>query len=141
MVQKLMVLVALVICSYEDLKNKSIHTSWLLILAAAGILWRLFAGQWQLAGILSAMVPGFFVWLLSIITKGSIGEGDGMMLMIIGIILGGSCAFRIFLYALFLSGGYALFLFVIRKKSRKHEMAFVPFMLVAFTGEILLSSC
>lgn len=137
MVQQVSVLTVLSICSYEDLKNKQIHTGWIVIFAAEGILFWFFGGNCTFAGVMSALFPGFCMLLLSFITKGSIGEGDGLLLMTIGILSGGKDVLEIFLYALFFSGIYALFLFAAGKKKGNDEIAFVPFLLLAFVGNML----
>lgn len=138
MVQQLSVFALLGICSYEDIKDKKIHTRWLLTFSVEGILLWFFWERCSIIEMLLAILPGLLLLFLAFITKGGIGEGDGMLLIVIGIFLGGAYAFKIFVYALFLSGSYALFLFIIRKKSRKYEMAFVPFLLLSFVGDILL---
>lgn len=138
MVQQISVLAVLGICSYEDMKSRRIHAGWLAVFAGAGILLQIFEGKWNMVEILLAILPGLFVLLLAFVTRGGIGEGDGILLMIIGIFLGGAGVLRIFIYALFLAGGYALFLFFIKKKGRKYEIAFVPFLLLAFLGTSLL---
>ena len=138
MVQQISVLAVLGICSYEDIKNKRIHVGWPAVFAAAGILMWILEGEWHMVEILFSILPGLLVLFLSFITRGGIGEGDGMLLMTIGIYLGGAGVLQIFVYALFLAGGYALFLFLIKKKGRKYEIAFIPFLLLAFLGTRLL---
>ncbi len=137
MIQQLSVLAILVICGYEDLKSRRIGTIWLFVFAVEGVFLWFMEGTHSMFEIVPAVSTGLFVLLLAFITKGGIGEGDGLLLMIIGIFLGGADTFRIFLYALLLSGGYAVFLSVIRKKNRKYEIAFIPFLLLAFAGESL----
>lgn len=134
MIQQISVLLMLTICSYEDIKRRRIHIGWLVLFTAAGILYGIFRGEGLPVQIWSAMVPGLFLFLLSFLTRGGIGQGDGMLLMVMGIFLESLYVWKILLYALFLSAGYALFLFFIRKKGRKYEIAFVPFLLAAFIG-------
>lgn len=138
MMQKISVLTLLGICSYEDAKHKHIHIAWPAIFAALGTLLCFMEGEQRIIRILPAVLPGLFVLLLTFVTKGGIGEGDGILLMTMGIFLGGTDVLRIFTYALFFAGSYALFLFFFKKKSRKYEIAFVPFLLLAFIGELLL---
>ena len=66
---------------------------------------------WILYGIVLLLL-----FLLSFVSKGGIGSGDGLLFVVIGIFLGGACVLTILLYAVILSGGYALYLFVFRKK-------------------------
>lgn len=133
-------LAVLGICSYEDIKNRSVHTGLLLLFTIEGILLWVFAEKHPVVEIVQAILPGLSVLLAAFITKGSIGEGDGVILLIIGLLLGGAFALRIFMYALFFCACYAIFLLIIRKKNRKYEIAFVPFMLLAYIGEVALQN-
>ncbi|MDE6889347.1 MAG: prepilin peptidase [Eubacterium sp.] len=138
MIQKLAVLAVLGICSYEDMKYKHIRVIWPALSMAAGVFIRLLEGKQQAFSILPAVLPGFFVFALSYAARGGIGEGDALVLLAIGILVGGECVMVIFIYALFLAGCYAVYLFLFKKKSRKYEIAFVPFLLAAFVGELML---
>lgn len=137
-IRQLSMLSVLAICSYEDMKNKRISIKWLMIFAAEGSLLWIFYGEQSIFEMITAICPGLCVLLLAWITRGGIGEGDGLLLMVIGIFLGVADVLKIFLYGLFLSGAYAAALFVIGKKDRKYEIAFIPFLLLAFIGEVLL---
>lgn len=122
MIQQLSVLAILVICGYEDLKSRRIGTVWLFVFAVEGVFLWFMERTHSMFEIVPAVSTGLFVLLLSFITKGSIGEGDGLLLMIIGIFLGGAYTFRIFLYALLLSGSYAVFLSMIRKRTENMRL-------------------
>lgn len=137
MMQQMSVLALLGICSIEDVKTKRIHVIWLAVFAAEGILCSVLFWKRPLGEILTAMMPGILILVLSAAVSGSIGEGDGMLLTITGIFLEVSFVLSMLTVAVFLSAGYALFLYVIRKKSRKYEMPFIPFLLIAFIGVIL----
>ena len=115
MLPQLSVLTMLGICSYEDLKNRRICVGWLAAFAIEGILYAIFCKEGLSVKMLTAMLPGLLLFLLSFVSKGGIGSGDGLLFMVIGIFLGG-----------------ALYLFVFRKKGKKYEIAFVPFAMVSF---------
>ena len=132
MLPQLSVLTMLGICSYEDLKNRRICVGWLAAFAIEGILYAIFCKEGLSVKMLTAILPGLLLFLLSFVSKGGIGSGDGLLFVVIGIFLGGACVLTILLYAVILSGGYALYLFVFRKKGKKYEIAFVPFAMVSF---------
>lgn len=129
---KLSVLAMLVVCSYEDLKYRRIYAGWLSLFALGGILCCMFSGEGLLPLRITAMVPGLALLLLSFVSGGGIGQGDGMLLMVVGIFLGYSPVLAMLVYAVIFSGIYALFLLVAGKKGKKYEIAFVPFLLAAF---------
>lgn len=137
MMQQISVLALLGICSIEDVKTKRIHAIWLAVFAAEGILCSVLFWKRPMGEILAAMMPGILILVLSAAVSGSIGEGDGMLLTITGIFLEVSFVLSMLTVAVFLSAGYALFLYVIRKKGRKYEMPFIPFILIAFVVVIL----
>ena len=132
MIGYLSVLLLLGVCSYEDLKRKQIRTVCLAVFAAEGIVYWMFTRQRPLGDIGAALIPGCCVLALSFLTRGEIGEGDGLLLMTMGLFLEASGVCMVFIYALFLAAGYALFLYNIRKKNRKYEIAFIPFVLAAY---------
>lgn len=137
MTGQLSVLLLLCICSYEDFKRKQIYTVWLAIFASEGIIYWMFARDRTFVEIVTALVPGCCVLALSYFTHGGIGQGDGLLLITMGIFLDVFGVCMVFLSALFLSAGYALFLYYIRKKNRKYEIAFVPFLLAKICLEFI----
>ncbi len=137
MLQKLSVLAMFGVCSFEDIRDKQIPVWQLACFIIEGILWWILWWKQPLPEFLSGILPGAAVLLMAAATHGSIGEGDGILLMAAGIFLGASCTVRLFMYAVFFSSGCAVFLFTIKKKSRDYEMPFVPFLLISFVGELL----
>lgn len=136
--QELLALAMLGICSVEDLIYRHIRIKWIAFFAAEGILCRICLWRQPVLELFTAIIPGFLVLLLAFVAKGGIGEGDGLLLMAFGIFLGGAYTLRILMYAAFLAAGCALFLYLVKKKSRKYEMPFVPFLFLSFVGELLL---
>ena len=120
MVQKLSVLVLLAVCSMEDLKTKRIHTVWLKVFAAEGLAGTILLWQRPVYELILAMTPGMFFLLLAFAAHGGIGEGDGLVLIIMGFFLKPSLILGMLVLAVFLSAGYALFLFIAQKKNRKY---------------------
>ena len=66
--------------------------------------------------------------------KPVISIGDGLLLIVTGIYLGLEENLKLFLCGLFLCGLWALGLVLLRKKSRKDSIPFVPFLLAAYMG-------
>ncbi|KAI4451155.1 hypothetical protein C823_005704 [Eubacterium plexicaudatum ASF492] len=55
-----------------------------------------FYGEQSIFEMITAICPGLCVLLLAWITRGGIGEGDGLLLMVIGIFLGVADVLKIF---------------------------------------------
>lgn len=138
MVQELSVIAMLGICSWEDVKNRKINILWPVLFTIEGIMCWIFWWQQPIAKLLPAVIPGFAILALALMMRQGIGQGDGILLVVMGIFLGAARAIWVFIYALFLSAGYALYLYIIKRKSKTYEIPFVPFMLISFVIELIL---
>ena len=76
--------------------------------------------------------------VLSWISHGSIGAGDGAVLVATGVFLGFWGNLRLLFLALILSALVAGYLLVIKRKGRKDRMPFIPFL---FLADLLLMIC
>lgn len=138
MLQQVSVLAMLGICSLDDFRYRKIHTNVIICFMVEGLLCSIFLSRVSIVNIMASMIPGIAVLLLSYISHEAVGKGDGLLLITAGIFLGISSILAVLTYAAFLSGCSALFLFFVRKKSRKYEMPFIPYLLAAFIIHLLL---
>lgn len=81
---------------------------------------------------------GLVVLLLSFVTKGSIGMGDGFLITILGGFAGLEKTIELCITACLLSAIVSVLLLLIKKADRKTGLPFVPFLLVAYIGGICL---
>ncbi|MCM1251322.1 MAG: prepilin peptidase [Clostridium sp.] len=132
-VVKASVLVFLGICAVFDIRKKEIP----LILAAAGIItatgaaiWRIKSGEAFVAQILFSLLPGIFFLAVSRCTKEKVGYGDGVLLLIIGLMTGFYRCFFGLCVGLFLSACCGLFLLLIHKAVKESRIPFAPFLTV-----------
>lgn len=102
------------------------------LLAAACIL---FCNDISLVDRLAGAAVGAGVMLLSYISGGKIGMGDGIVLCITGLGLGFWGNMELFCLALMLAAGLSIILLILRKANRKKSIPFIPFML---TGYLIL---
>lgn len=119
-----------------DLKNRNLHTFWMKIFLLEGLFmniwaWRSFSGD-----LIWALLPGVFLIFLSKITRGSIGEGDGILVFLSGMFLDAQSVWQILCVAVFFSAICALFLYLFAKKEKQYEMPFVPFLLVGYVMQL-----
>ena len=80
---------------------------------------------------LYAALPGIFMLIVSFCSKEKIGRGDGILLIMLGLMTGFPLCFNVLCISLLCSGVYALFLIVLRKAERGYSFPFVPFMVLA----------
>ena len=120
-----------------DIRKKQISLVITGIYALAGIIWSLSHGRelWQ---ILFSMGIGLFFLAISMITKGAFGVGDGLLLLALGTVLDGQELLMTACIGLFASAILAAVFLVVRKKGRKEEIPFVPFLLLGYLGGFYL---
>lgn len=130
-------LIFMAAAAYQDWKEKQISAGIFLVAAFCGIFLQIGVQKESVWSILAGISVGLMLLLLAWITGGSVGTGDGMMLMVSGIYLGFRENITLFLLALIMAGVVALLMIVIKKKGRNYRMPFVPFVLAAYLFQLL----
>lgn len=75
---------------------------------------------------------GLGVLILSKITEGKIGMGDGLVLSVTGMGLGFWSNLELFALALAFAALFSMFLLVFRLAGRKNSIPFLPFMFISY---------
>ena len=127
----------LTICSAEDIKKKKIGLNLILAFGILGILFHMLWRIQTIESVLLGMSVGVVLLFFSVLTGGKIGAGDAVLLIVTGIYLGLEQNLELFFCGLLLSSVWALTLLVMRKKSRKDSIPFVPFLLAAYMGMLV----
>lgn len=134
-------LVYLAIESHRDIKEREIsvkNTIWFAVIAMiqkAGMY--IFQSTDMTAGVvvlnlLAALLPGAGLLLLGRITRQSIGYGDGLLLLICGLYLGGKEACVLFVTGLLVLFPVSLGLLISGQAQRKTQLPFAPCLLAAY---------
>ena len=124
----------LTLCSAQDIRKKEIGLHTVLMFGILGIFFHMLWRIQSIESLLLGMSIGVALLFVSVLTGGKIGIGDGLLLIVTGIYLGLEENLKLFLCGLFLCGLWALGLVLLRKKSRKDSIPFVPFLLAAYMG-------
>lgn len=127
----------LTLCSAEDMKRKQIRLNPVLLFGILGIFFHMLWRVQSIENILLGMSVGVVLLMLSVLTGGRIGAGDAVLLIVTGIYLGLEQNLQLFFSGLSLCGMWALGLLILRKKSRKDSIPFVPFLLAAYMGMLV----
>lgn len=122
----------LAICAAEDIRKKQIHLNLILAFGIVGVVFHMLWQMQTIENVLFGMGVGGALLLLSVLTRGKIGIGDGILLVVTGIYLGLEQNLELLVCSLFICAVYALFLLAMRKRSRKDTVAFVPFVLISY---------
>lgn len=131
--------ILLVLGSILDIKYKALP-SWFLVaggvLAVIGAVVLKPVGLWEMAG---GLLLGVLLFVVSLLTRGALGKGDGIFIGIVGLNLGFSTIFSVFMGALLLAAFLAVLLLIVKKANRKTAFPFLPFLGVSY-GIICISS-
>lgn len=127
----------LTLCSAQDIKKKQIRLNPVLLFGILGIILHMLWRMHSIENLLLGMSVGVALLFLSVLTGGKIGAGDAVLLIVTGIYLGVEQNLELFVCGLLLCSMWALGLLVLRKKSRKDSIPFVPFLLAAYIGMLV----
>jgi len=119
--------------SVYDMKYKKIPVAGLVVFGVVVLIYCLCIGT-GLYSMLSGLVPGAVVLLVSLCTKESIGTGDGLMLLVLGMFCGFRTILSVLGTALVFTAFTAMLLLIFRRAGRKTELPFLPFL---FAGYVL----
>lgn len=128
----------LLVAAVQDMKRKEVSI-WLLgIFGVLGIPVTLLngaGGTAALPGALGGAAVGLLVILMSRLTEGAIGMGDGLLLTVTGIYLGFQENLFLFLCGAFLAAALSVVLLILKKVTRKTSCPFIPFL---FAGYLMM---
>ena len=105
-----------------------------LFFIAIGIYFKIAPGEY----IISGVIGGGLIAIIHILTKGGIGGGDAEVFLICGLFLGFKLTILVTIIAFILAATSGLFLILIRKRSFKDSMPFIPFITAASIFIIML---
>ncbi|HAE44479.1 MAG TPA: prepilin peptidase [Lachnospiraceae bacterium] len=130
-VKDLAVLVFLAGNAARDIKRHEISLPFTVAGAITGILAAFFIRDDRPLGILLSTAPGLVSLLLTLLTRGSIGAGDGIILLILGLCYPPEEIAGILFSALLLAAVMSAILLVRRHRGTE-KFAFVPFFMAGF---------
>lgn len=124
-------------CSFEDFRRKRVLVYPVLLFGIIGMLLHLYYRNISIGSLLAGCALGLGLLLLSYLT-GQIGSGDALVLIVSGIYLGFWENTRLFFHGLIFCGIWSLLLLVLKRKRGRDEVAFIPFLFLAYLEMMLL---
>ncbi len=126
----------LIVSSFFDVKWKKIPVAVLLAGGVWALVWMFMCIAAQgcgkvLAANAAAVLPGAAMIVISFLTNKKVGYGDGILLVILGIMEGIEKILLIFCVGLFLQSLAAVVLLLMKKADKQTCIPFVPFLLAA----------
>ncbi len=134
---QIVVVVLLGICAIHDMCRKKIPALWIWGILGLATIYRLtiiVSGQGTVTEILLCLIPGIFLLLFSHWGRG-IGNGDGWLIVAVGLLLKWTSLIRVLLYSFSAAGLFSIGYLLIGHKNRKETIPFVPFL---FVGMLIL---
>ena len=136
-IMKVLLLLVLSGAAYQDYKEKEIDVRIPIFSAVIGCGLHLYFGEGRIQDILPGICVGIAFILLTGISGGAIGAGDGIMLMATGTFLGFWRNISMLMTALMFTSIAALYFMVVKKKGKDYRLPFLPFLLVAYLVELI----
>lgn len=132
-----LVITMLAIETVSDVRKHTVSGIRIIAFMVTGIVLNCIMKYQSIWSVVGGIVVGLTLFGYSLITRGGIGFGDGLIFICLGIFLGLSENLRLLFFSLlaaaFFGGIYAL----IRKKSIKAQIPFVPCILISYVMMIL----
>lgn len=124
----------------QDLKEKTISVRLFMGFGLAGLcLWAIEGGT--LASQLLSFLPGAGVMLLSLITRGEVGAGDGCFFFVSGFYLPLITNLKLLIYGLLFSGLYCAVIYIAGflkgRNKGKSTVPFIPFLVPVWLGLVV----
>lgn len=133
----IVLLVLLIIASIQDIRQKKISLILLGVSFIITIISLCLQREISIMNHIWGSIIGMFLCSVSILTRGAIGWGDGLMFTVLGVGLGFFITINILFLTLFLAALYSIWLLLIKKVNRKKTIPLIPFMLMGFVGVMI----
>ncbi|MBQ9031932.1 MAG: hypothetical protein IJ106_10860 [Parasporobacterium sp.] len=137
LILKLMLLMLLAMAAYEDYQTGTLSLMLLGTGAFAGTAVRILGMEPEvlntaagvLSGFLAGIAPGLVLLILGFASREAVGYGDGLLICVTGIFLGGSGNFLLLLFSLLLAAFGSVLLMILKIRRRTDRIVFAPFVL------------
>ena len=117
-------LIYMIILAVMDIKRRQVHLGFLL----SGIIWVILSVICErtvsTGEIIAGILAGAFFLLISKLTKESFGYGDSILIVIM---------------AFFMAGLFSVIMLLKTKFHKKSKFPFIPFLMAAYAGGIILN--
>jgi leader peptidase (prepilin peptidase)/N-methyltransferase len=132
MIINVTILLFLALCTYFDVRSKQIPVKLILVFGfiIGGIF--LIGRYFNNDDILWRILPGIFLLLISFVTNQAMGYGDGLVILLIGLLLEININMTFIMMALLLSAVASLIILILKKGNRNTRLPFMPFLLTAW---------
>lgn len=129
--------VLLLIEGIRDLKTKEIDMVVPVFSAVAAVILAFVGKDPGVISMLFGIAEGIVLIVLSFLTKGGIGQGDGIILCVTGLMFGWKANLIMFFWGCLICAVTSLILMILKKADRKTGIPFIPFLFPALFITVL----
>lgn len=122
-----------------DIKNRSVPV-WFVIAGGAGCAVLCFFLSPPAGYLLTGLIPGIFLLILSVCTKEAIGMADTLIILMLGAVYGFWDTLLILFFSFAASFIYSSIMMLKKKFHRRSSFAFLPFLTAGYIGGILFEA-
>lgn len=133
-----LILAGLTVCGIHDLRKKEIPVLWIGIVGILVTVTVLFFDRTLLISRVVGTLIGLFFLFISKCTREAIGYGDSWLILILGVYLGSLRLVELLFWATMVAGVMALCLLWCKKWKRDISIPFVPYMVLAYLGVVII---
>ncbi len=119
------------ICTISDIRTRTISIRTSAIFCMALIVFKLIGQAFSFTAMLLGAIPGICLILLGLITRQSIGYGDGIVTIVLGIAAGIERTMTSCLWAFVITAIVSCILLIMHH-SKRETLPFVPFLFGAY---------
>ena len=127
MLQRIVAFIMLGICAYSDIRSRVINVLLVAGFGALSLVFHLVSGDMPPVSIVTALLPGAVLLLISRLTKGKLGEGDGVVIMALGLMTGGLDGVRILTAGLIFAAATGVILIIAGYRKYTNTMPLIPY--------------
>ena len=138
--KELVLISGLLFNSILDIRKKRVSVIVIIIMGVCAVAYNFYYNLFTLPESLLSFVPGIIMLILAFLSDESIGYGDGVLMLCLGLFAGMEEIFLICMLAVSVAGIMAMIFVFICHKRKDYEIPFVPFILLkAFVLSVNLS--
>lgn len=119
-------------CSIEDVRSKRINIIVALLFGILGVYFHLHLNRLSVFEMIGGVLVGVGLYMISVLSGESIGKGDAVLMVVVGIYMGFWYSLVLLWAASMMVGVAGIFAATIMGKGRKFEIPFTPFLLIVY---------
>lgn len=124
--------VFLVINAYWDIRKRQVLLWSIWVFGVMGMIFLFLVEKEMILEGLCGILPGVFLMVCSYATRQAVGYGDGMAVLVCGLYLGLWETFAMLFYALFFCSVVSVFMLILRKRTYKTGVPFLPYLCAGY---------